>query len=160
MNRSALTADSEVSLREITAETLGPILQLSVRADQKGFVAENAVSIAQAHFDEGAWFRAIYADETPVGFVLVHDENLREKPDKPDYYYLWRFMIDQRYQGRGFGLRGMQLLIEHVRTRPNAKQLFLHHEKGDSNAGPFYEKLGFEHTGVEEHGELEMRLVL
>ena len=151
---------SKLSLREITAETLGSILQLSVRSEQKGFVAENVVSIAQAHFDEGAWFRAIYADETPVGFVLVHDENLREKPETPDYYYVWRFMIDQRYQGMSFGLGGMQLVIEHVRGRPNAKQMFLHHQPGDGNAGPFYEKLGFEHTGVEEHGELEMRLEL
>lgn len=154
------SSDSTVSLREITRETLGPILGLSVRDDQKRFVADNATSIAQAHFDEGAWFRAIYADDTPVGFVMLHDENLRERPTHPDYYYLWRFMIDQRHQGKGFGKRALELVIAHVRGRPGAKDLFLHHVPGEGSAEALYRAFGFEHTGKEEHGELEMRLDL
>ncbi|MCY4353780.1 MAG: hypothetical protein OXC09_03205 [Truepera sp.] len=59
----------KVTLREITADTLGSILNLSVSEDQERFVASNARSIAQAHFSEHAWFRAIYASEEPVGFV-------------------------------------------------------------------------------------------
>lgn len=155
-----VTSASKVSLREITGETLKQILDLAVHEDQRRFVADNATSIAQAHFDEGAWFRAIYADETPVGFALMHDENLRERPEAPDYYYLWRFMIDQRFQGLGFGARSMRLVIAHVRSRPNARILYLHCVAADGSAGPFYEKLGFEHTGEEAHGELEMRLTL
>ena len=54
----------------------------------------------------------------------------------------------------------MQLLIEHLGTRPNAAELFLHHETTAGHAGPFYQKLGFEYTGLQDEGELEMRLVL
>ena len=63
-----ITRDSTVSLREVTADTVRMICRLDVSEEQKHFVAPNAVSIAQAYFEPKAWFRAIYADETPVGF--------------------------------------------------------------------------------------------
>lgn len=154
------TRASAVHLREIDAETEPAVLALSVRDHQTRFVADNARSLEQARADEGAWYRAIYADDTPVGLVLVHDENLRNNPEQPDYYYLWRLMIDQRYQGLGLARRAMQLVIAHIRSRPNARQLFLHCIPGPGSAEGFYHKLGFLRTGVEEHGEQEMRLDL
>ena len=52
-----------------------PILDLNVGENQTEFVTPNSVSIAQAHFEpEHAWFRAIYADETPVGFVMMYGD--------------------------------------------------------------------------------------
>ena len=62
----------EITLKEITEETLRSVLELEVSKDQKKFVAPNAVSIAQAHFSKNAWFRAIYANDTPVGFVMLY----------------------------------------------------------------------------------------
>jgi len=64
---------SPVSLREISRETARAIMQLDVLPHQRGLVAPNAVSIAQAHFAPEAWIRAIYADEAPVGFVMLED---------------------------------------------------------------------------------------
>jgi diamine N-acetyltransferase len=155
-----ISSDSRISLRQITPELRAVVSGLAVRDDQTRFVAPNAKSLEQADADEGAWMRAIYADETAVGFVLLHEENLRAKPEQRDYYYLWRFMIDQRYQGLGFGARAMQLVIDRVRTQPAARALFLHHVPAEGSAEGFYKRLGFEHTGVEAHGELEMRLAL
>lgn len=147
--------DAAVSLREVTKENLGDVLRLRVAPGQDRFVASNAVSIAQAHFEpDHAWFRAIYADETAVGFLMLHDE-----PAKPAYY-LWRFMIDNRFQGRGFGARAIALLLDHVRSRPGAVELRLSHVPGDGSPAPFYERLGFAHTGEEDDGELVMRIAL
>ena len=87
--------NATVSLREITAATLRAVLRLEVAENQQRFVADNATSIAEAHFEPKAWFRAIYAGETPVGFVMLYLD--REQP----LYYLWRYMIDRRYQGHG-----------------------------------------------------------
>lgn len=144
-----------VMLREITKETLQGILQLNVAEPQKHFVAANAVSIAQAYFErEKAWFRGIYADETPVGFLMLYDD-----PVTPEYF-LWRFMIDARYQGCGFGKRALELLIDHVRSRPGASELSVSCVPGEGSPCPFYEKMGFQYTGSEEDGELIMRLVL
>ena len=51
---------AEVSLREITADTVVTICRLSdtLVAPQKRMVAPNAISIAQAHFSQHAWFHA------------------------------------------------------------------------------------------------------
>lgn len=144
--------DAEVSLREVTKETLREICGLDVAAGQKRFVAPNAISIAQAYFHRDvAWFRAIYAGETPVGFLMLHDE-----PPVPTYH-LWRFMVDQRFQGLGYGRRALELLIEHVRTRPGATCLTTSCVPGDGTPIPFYERAGFALTGEEDDGELVMR---
>jgi diamine N-acetyltransferase len=158
--RRRVTPDSVVSLREVTAETLSRVLELCVREDQHEFVASNAKSIAEAHFHPEAWYRAIYADETLVGFVMLHDENLRDAPRRKDFYFLWRLMIDARFQGMSFGRRAMSLLIEHVRSRPNAKELFTSCRGGQGSPEGFYLRLGFERTGQEVDGEIELRLAL
>ncbi len=145
-----------VTLREITKETLETILDLKVSKHQENFVASNAVSIAQAYFDrERAWFRAIYADEIAIGFLMLDDDPVKEE------YFLWRFMIDARFQGRGFGKRALKVLIERVKTRPGAKALFTSCVPGQESPCGFYEKMGFVYTGdLEEDSELLMRLDL
>ena len=149
------TRESLVTLREVTRETVREICRLDVAPEQKGFVAPNAVSIAQAYFDrEIAWFRAIYADETPVGFLMLAD-----MPEKQEYF-LWRLMVDARYQGNGFGERAVDLLLEYVRTRPGAKELLVSCVPGDEGPYKFYEKLGFSPTGKMEYGEIVLRRVL
>lgn len=57
-----------VTLREITAATVRAICALQTSEEQRRFVAPNAVSIAQAYFESRATFRAVYAEELPVGF--------------------------------------------------------------------------------------------
>jgi diamine N-acetyltransferase len=151
---STIDRNATISLREITEETLVSILKLKVAPEQEQFVASNAVSIAQAHFSKHAWFRAIYADETPVGFVMLHDE-----PAKPEYY-LWRYMIDARYQRLGFGRQALQLIIDHVKTRPNATELLLSYVPQEGGPQPFYERLGFTHTGRIVDDEVEMRIAV
>jgi diamine N-acetyltransferase len=150
-----VTPVADVTLREVTRETLGAILKLRVAASQEKFVASNAVSLAQAHFyPETAWFRAIYAGEEPVGFVML------ELDDTAGEFGLWRFMIDERHQGRGYGRKAIELAIDHVVTQTRATVLLTSIVPGEGNPGPFYRKLGFVHTGEVEHGEHVMRLDL
>ena len=148
------TKDSVVTLREVTEDTVRTICNLSATEDQRRFVAPNAVSIAQAHFSKHAWFRAIYAGETPVGFLMLEDQ-----PEKPEYY-LWRMMIDARHQRLGFGRRAIELLVEHVRTRPRAIELLTSVAQEEGGPQAFYERLGFALTGEYEEGEAMMRLSL
>jgi diamine N-acetyltransferase len=146
--------DDAVTLREITVDTIDEILALKVRDDQP-FVATNAKSIAQAHFHrEIAWYRAIYAGETPVGFVMLSDDAATPE------YYLWRLMVDEHFQGRGYATRAMELVIDHVRTRPGAEVLLTSVVPGEGGPAPFYEKLGFVYTGETEDDELVMSYTL
>lgn len=143
-----------VTLRDVTPENLRDVLKLHVAAAQEQFVAANAVSLAEAHFEPRAWYRAIYADETPVGFVMVYIDE--QKPT----YYLWRYMIDARYQGQGYGRQAMEQVIAHVRALPNAAEMFLSYVPAEGSPQPFYQKLGFVDTGEVHDGENVMRLVL
>jgi diamine N-acetyltransferase len=145
-------SNPNVSLREITKETLRDVTRLKVSPDQERFVATNAESIAEAYFSQDiAWFRATYVDDTPVGFVMLEDNASEES------YYLWRFMIDARYQRSGIGQRALELVFEYVKTRPGAKALTTSCVPGEGSPGPFYEKMGFIYTGEEDEGELVMR---
>jgi len=57
-------------------------------------------------------------------------------------YFLWRYMIDARYQKLGFGKRAMDLIITHVRTRPGGAELKLSCHPGEDGPEPFYRKYG------------------
>ena len=144
-----------VTLRQITAETVRAVCALTAQPHQARFVAPNAVSLAQALFEPTAWYRAIYADETLVGFVMVDDDVASQA------YSLWRFMIAGEHQGHGFGRRALELVVEYVRTRPGAAELRLSYVPGEGGPRDFYARFGFTETGdVDEDGEIIMRLPL
>lgn len=148
----AVDKDSVVTLREVTKETVREVIDLEVGESQRNLVAPNAVSIAEAYFEENAWFRAIYVDDTPVGFMMTYEE-----PERP-FYYLWRFMIAERYQGMGFGREAMKLLIERVEANPEAKELKVSAVPEEGGPIPFYEGLGFVDTGEVHDGEMVFQL--
>lgn len=147
---------SPVSLREITRDTVVTICKLSdtLSDAQRKMVAPNGQSIAQAHFSPHAWFRAVYAGETPVGFIMLYDN-----PDEPEYY-LWRLMIAGPHQGKGYGRRAVELLIDYVKTRPGAVELLTSCREGEGSPEPFYRSLGFERNGRMEGEEVVMSLKL
>jgi diamine N-acetyltransferase len=145
---------AEVTLREVTAGTVRAVCALEVRPEQRGYVAPNAVSIAQAYFQPRAWFRAVYAEDTPVGFVMLDDD--AEKGG----YFLWRFMIAAEHQGKGYGRAALDLVVDHVRTRPGATELRSSYVPGDHGPRDFYLRYGFVETGEVDEGERVIRLAL
>jgi diamine N-acetyltransferase len=150
----------KVSLREITAETVIAVTRLAVAEDQKGFVAPNAVSLAQALFAPEAWYRAIYVGDEAAGFVMLEDESLRSPPPSLPKVGVWRFMIDARFQGRGIGRAALTQVIDHVRRKGLFQTLELSYVPGPGCPEPFYLGLGFRHTGRVDGQEvvLELRL--
>ena len=146
-------ATPPTTLREITRETVRQITALEVAPEQDGLVAPNAVSIAEAYFEPKAWFRAIYLGEEPAGFVMVWRD-----PDERRFY-IWRFMVDARFQGKGVGARALELLLDEARA-DGVDAVTLSVVPGERSAMAFYERFGFEPTGVVEHGEAAMQLRL
>ncbi len=146
---TSITAHAEVSLREIDRDNVRTIIRLEVAPHQRAFVAPNAISLAEYAVTAKAWTRGIYADDEPVGYVLLSDD------DEQPRYYLWRFMIDRRYQGLGFGRRAMDLVIDYVRGRPGATGLYLSYVPTPGGPEDFYKALGFVDTGRVHGGEVE-----
>lgn len=142
-----------VTLREITRETVRAVCAVEVAPAQRRFVAPTAVSIAEAHFAPEAWFRAIYAGEEPAGFVM-----LSVKPEVPEYF-LWRFLVGERFQGRGIGSAALRLVLEQARAF-GAHELFTSYVPGEGSPGPFYEKHGFAPDGRVDDGEIVLHTAL
>jgi len=149
-----------VSLRQITAETVRQITNLSVGPDQQRFVASNAVSLAQALFSPEAWYRAIYVDESPAGFVMLYDESLRAPPPVSPEVALWRFMIDTQFQRRGIGTAALGQIIAHVRSRGLFSSLLVSYVPAPGCPEEFYLRAGFKHTGKVDNGEVVLELLL
>ncbi len=140
-----------VSLQPITAKTVRQICGLAIAERQRANVSANAWSMAEAYFQPAAWFRAVYADECPVGFVMLYDTSLENAVPHPDYpdepLILWRFMIDEAYQGLGYGRQAISLVKEHARTKPDVTQIVSSYVPGPNGAAGFYAGLGFKETG-------------
>lgn len=151
---------SDVTLREIDEDTVIPVIKLSVAESQRGFVAPNAVSLAQALFSKAAWYRAIYLGDEPVGFVMLHDESLLEPPKPDPEVGMWRFMVDERFQGRGIGREAMLQVIAHVRAKGASRSLWVSYVPGPGCPEPFYRGLGFLPTGRMEGDEVVLELPL
>jgi diamine N-acetyltransferase len=149
-----------VTLREITAETVRVVTRLAVLPEQRGFVATNAESLAQALFSEEAWYRAIYAGDTPAGFVMLYDESLRSSPPPAPQIAVWRFMIDAKFQRQGLGTEAMRAIIAHVRNKGVFDTLELSYVPGPGCPEPFYRRAGFEPTGRVDEGEVVLKLRL
>src|SRR5688500_14597203 len=148
-----------ITLREIDADNVRAICDLV--AEPEGYVAPNAVSLAQALFHPEAWYRAVYAGEEPVGFVMLEDSSQLTPPPPELEVGLWRFMIDAKHKGKGHGRAALRLVIDEVRRRhPALRELFTSCVPGPATPRPFYESLGFVFTGELDDGEEVMVLAL
>ena len=135
-----------VSLQTIDDSNRRAVEALSVSPLQERFVASVAESLVEAVEDPGgrAIYWAVYAGDDPVGFVMISDE-----VDGPGYIaqYLWRLLIDQRYQGRGYGTAALDLIVEYFRGRPGVEVLWTSCGEGEGGPLGFYERYGFRQTG-------------
>ncbi len=125
------------------------VLALSVREDQP-FAAPNDVSLRQAEETNAKYPGVarpfgIYAEDTLVGFCMFSFAPEEEDPE--DRYWLWRFMIDKSWQGRGYGKAALQEIIRYFKEH-GADRLYLSTEPENELGLHVYHKAGFRETGV------------
>ncbi|KAF9343200.1 hypothetical protein BGX26_006105 [Mortierella sp. AD094] len=158
------TRDSTVTLREINKDNWREVTELSVAESQSEILATNLKSLCEAHYTEDACPRAVYADDTLVGFLMLSIWPVE------DWYGVWRFMIDQKYQAQGFGRKAIQLAIAYIKeNHPDAKQIRLMSIGPEGRKGvaakespyKFYTSLGWkEISDYDDEGEVELGLDL
>jgi diamine N-acetyltransferase len=135
-----------ISLRPIDDANREAVFALDVGPSQQRFVSNARDSLLEAAEEPGgkalSW--AVYADETPVGFVMISDE-----VEGPGYIpqYLWKLFIDERHQRRGYGTATLDLVAEYFRSRPGVEVMWTSAGQGDGSPIPFYERYGFVPTG-------------
>jgi diamine N-acetyltransferase len=152
-----------VSLRDVTDANRAKVKRLRVTHIQRNYVASVSQSFADAaeNPDAQPWYRAVYSGPTAVGFVMIADGVSEEHPDFAGPYYLWRLLIDEQWQGHGIGRAALDLVVDYVRTRPNARTLQTSVAPG-SEGSPrgFYLRYGFTPTGHVLDGEELLSLPL
>ena len=90
-----------------------------------------------------------------VGFGT--DESWENPPAiAQNNYNLWRLMIDERYQRRGYGREALRLALDFIRTRPcgPAEYCFLSYEPENAAARALYSSFGFRENGEMDGDEI------
>ncbi len=133
-----------IRLAEVTEENWPDAASLSVRDDQKEFLAPAIGILARGYVYRNCRARVyvIENDDTIVGMALV-----REFSDEPLGYDLQQFMIDRRYQGRGYGSAALKLILEELRKEGRFDHVEVCVKKADAEAVRLYEKHGFTDSG-------------
>jgi diamine N-acetyltransferase len=149
-----------ISLHEITDENRDAVCALRVGPDQERFVSSVAESLdeAAATPEAAPWYRAVYADDDPVGFVML-SWDVTPAPGILGPYFLWRILIDEHHQRRGYGRDALRQVVDLLRA-DGATALRTSYHPGDCEPWPFYQRFGFEPTGEIDDGEIVLRLDL
>lgn len=148
-----------VSLHPLTDANRQAAEALRLAPGQERFVSDVAASVREAaeHPAAHAQCFVVYADDQPVGFVMLADE-----VDRPEYvpHFLWKLFIDADHQRRGFGTAALDRVVEWFRARPGVDAVTTSAVPGDGSPIAFYERYGFERTGEVVDGEVVLQLLL
>jgi len=145
-----------IILQSVTAENWRALIKLKVKEDQTGFVASNLYSIAESQFgfeEEGHWdfypFGA-YVGDDPVGFVMYcfNFDHSRFQA------FVVRLMVDEKFQGKGYGREIMLQVIDVFRANEKIKNVGISYEPHNETARKLYASLGFVETGEIMDGEM------
>ena len=144
-----------VELREITKENYEECLSLHVAENQKDFVSSTVHSLAQAWvYHDTAFPFAIYADNTMVGFIMLGYYEVG------GYNTLWKFMIDEKYQKKGYGSKALRLGIDYLVKRFKVKEVYTAYYTTNRIAANLYASVGFRETGEIEGNQIGMKLTI
>lgn len=159
---SSGTGADALSLREITDENRDAVVALRLGAGQHRFVSTVAESLREADETPAGkpWYRAVYAGERPVGFVMLSWNVTPDPPEIIGPWFLWKLLVDEAHQHRGYGRETVRLVTDIVRAN-GATTLHVSYAPGDGGPEPFYRGLGFLPTGeLDPHGEVVLALDL
>jgi len=151
-----------VSLREITDDNREAVLALRVPPEQERFVGSvaNALEDAAEFPHANPWYRAVYVADEPVGFVMMSWDVRPQPPHILGPWFLWKLLVDERHQGRGYGSDAVRQVAQLVRAA-GATELVTSYVPEEGGPAGFYERLGFVPTGeLDASGEVVVRLAL
>ena len=87
---------------------------------------------------------------------------IADEVDGPPYipHYLWKLLIDEHHQRKGYGTATLDLIVEYFRGRPGVEVIWTSAGQGEGSPIPFYERYGFEQTGELDEDEIKLRLTI
>ena len=151
-----------VHLEELNKYNVWDVIELTVKKEQESFIAGNEWSLVHAYVGnktEGAVYPfGVFDDDKAVGFLMIAYDygEVCNDPDAPEIsqknYFLWRLMIDEEEQGKGYGKKAVKLALEFVKTFPHGKAdyCWLCYDKNNEVARKLYLSMGFQEIGEQD----------
>jgi len=147
----------KIRLKDVTADNWEAVADLELDPTQEDLVASNLYSVAESHYDPDARPRAVYAGKRVVGFLMYDVQPAKGKSREASIY---RFMIDRKHQGKGYGRAALSKALEEIRAIPGVKRVSIGYMPENPVAGPFYASFGFKEVGRDRDGEVIAKLKL
>jgi diamine N-acetyltransferase len=137
-----------VTLRDVTKENWQECIKLKLAPEQEHFVASNTYSLAESKFMPTFIPQAIYANagstdgDTMVGFVMygLYPDGVAPYGQR---HWIFRLMIDQAYQGLGYGTAALHIVLQRLEADPACPDVLIGYEPENIVAAKLYQRLGF-----------------
>ena len=136
-----------IKLVEVDKENFWEVTKLAVGNEQNTFIETNAQSIAESKYYDYWKPTCIYVDEVMIGFTMfgkIANERGR--------VWLDRYMIDERYQGKGYGVKALKCIIKKLQEIYSCEEIYISIFEDNANALRMYKKEGFEFNGELDYG--------
>ena len=147
----------EVKLTEIVYDIFHDVIDLEVEEAQEEYLPSNLYSIAEASFCSSFHPRAIWQEETIVGFLMyqfgIEDNEQHECT-------IWRFMIDRRYQNKGIGKAAMALVMDEISENEQCEMVEIYYDENNIAAKKLYTFYGFKVVGNRDDGDVIAEVIL
>ena len=131
-----------VKIVELNEDNWYDCCELEVSKEQQDFIEPNAISIAQTKFELTLKPYAIYAGDKVVGFLMYNSVQ-----EELDGYWVYRIMVDKKFQGKGIGKAASKLMISEIANSLNAKKIVVGYHPKNVGAHNLYASLGFIDNG-------------
>ncbi len=136
-----------LSLVPIDADNWLDAALLKPAEDQQRFVAPNWYSLLEATRNHLLRPLVAVSGDELVGFVMYGFEPEEDDP------WIYRLMVAEKHQGRGFGRQIMRQTVELIREEFPRHRVGVSYEPDNDRAARLYESLGFKHHGEVIEGE-------
>ncbi|MGA5680861.1 GNAT family N-acetyltransferase [Bacillus cereus] len=139
----------KIHLKSINQSNWEEAIRLSVKAEQRTFIASNLYSIAEVQFLDSFYAKGIYVGNKMIGFTIF-----RIDPDDNNYW-IYRLIIDEKFQGKGIGKQAIYLVIEEItqNNNTNIPLIMIGYHPENLTAKFVYKKAGFIETELSSWGE-------
>ncbi|MCR6463431.1 GNAT family N-acetyltransferase [Bacillus paranthracis] len=139
----------KIYLKPIDKNNWEEAIRLSVKKEQQTLIASNLYSIAEVQFLDDFYAKGVYLDETMIGFTMFGIDS------DDNNYWIYRLMIDKKFQGKGIGKQAIHLVIDEIRRNNNANIsiIMIGYAPENFTAKFLYKKVGFIETELSSWGE-------
>jgi len=145
----------KITLVKVVGENLKDVTELKVDEKQSAFYQENVLNIAIAAvsvYSHLYHHRAICTDDKIVGFAQYQFGEIGEWDENE--CTIWSFMMDKKYQRKGFGRSAMELLINEIKAHNRCQLIDIYYHPGNEPAKKLYAYHGFKETGFRDNGDV------